>query len=259
MRTARAADGATLAYDVRGAGPPLVLVHGITESHHAWDPLIDELALDARVIAVDLRGHGESERRPPYDVFTMAEDLDAVLTAAGVNEPIVVGHSLGGVVVTLYASMHPVRAVVNVDQSLEVSGFKEFLTAVEPSLRGDDAEFQALVASLVEGLYGPLDRQERDRLERLARRDQEVVVGCWDQLLTTDTDEMQQLIEATVRTISVPYLALHGSAPSDSYGAWLASLIPSATFEVWDGDGHYPHLVERDRFLERLHEFEHSL
>jgi pimeloyl-ACP methyl ester carboxylesterase len=259
MRTATAADGATIAYEMRGAGPPLVLVHGITESHHAWDPLIDELALDARVIAVDLRGHGESDRRPPFDAFTMAEDLHSVLTDANANAPIVVGHSLGGVVVTLYASTHPVRAVVNVDQSLDVTGFREFLTEVEPALRGDDATFQALVATMIEGLYDPLPAPERARLEQLARRDQEVVVGNWDQLLTTDAAEMQSLIEATVRSITVPYLAVHGSNPSETYGAWLASVIPSSTIEIWEGDGHYPHLVERERFLQLLHEFEHSL
>jgi pimeloyl-ACP methyl ester carboxylesterase len=259
MPTAAAADGAKIAYETRGAGPPLVLVHGITESHHAWDPLIDELALDARVIAVDLRGHGESERRPPFDAFTMADDLHAVVTDAGANEPIVVGHSLGAVVVTLYASKHPVRAVVNVDQSLDVTGFKQFLGEVEPALRGDDAAFQSVVATLTEGLYGPLDAAERDRLERLARRDQEVVVGCWDQVLTTESTELQALIEATARKITAPYLALYGSNPSQSYETWLASVIPTSSVEIWDGDGHYPHLVEQDRFLERLHEFEHSL
>jgi pimeloyl-ACP methyl ester carboxylesterase len=189
----------------------------------------------------------------------MADDLHHVVTDAGAGEPIVVGHSLGGVVVTLYASTHPVRGVVNVDQSLDVTGFKQFLTEVEASLRGDDAAFQGLVATLTDGLYGPLPAPERERLEQLARRDQEVVVGNWDMILTTDADEMQTLIEGTVRAITVPYLALHGSRPSDSYGAWLGSVIPSSTFEVWEGDGHYPHLVERERFLERLHEFEHSL
>ena len=60
-------------------------------------------------------------------------------------------------------------------------------------------------------------------------------------------------------TCRVPYLALHGIDPGPDYGAWLRGVIPTATLEVWDGDGHYPHLVEPARFLDRLRAFESTL
>jgi len=53
---------AAIAYARTGSGPPLVLVHGITESRHSWDPLIPSLAERFDVVAVDLRGHGESAK-----------------------------------------------------------------------------------------------------------------------------------------------------------------------------------------------------
>jgi pimeloyl-ACP methyl ester carboxylesterase len=65
VSTATASDGASIAYEVVGDGPPIVLVHGIIESRRSWDPLIAPLAREHRVVAVDLRGHGASDRRPP--------------------------------------------------------------------------------------------------------------------------------------------------------------------------------------------------
>ncbi len=59
--------------------------------------------------------------------------------------------------------------------------------------------------------------------------------------------------------VHVPYLALHGIDPGPDYASWLHGIIPTSTVEVWDGDGHYPHLVEPARFLDRLRAFESTL
>jgi pimeloyl-ACP methyl ester carboxylesterase len=53
----------------------------------------------------------------------------------------------------------------------------------------------------------------------------------------------------------VPYLSLHGADPGPGYGAWLASAIPGAVTEVWDGLGHWLHRVEPERFLARVRAF----
>ena len=70
-------DGVEIAYDVTGTGPPVVLVHGITECRRAWDPLVPDLAVDHTVIAVDVRGHGQSARAASYDSEAMAADVAA--------------------------------------------------------------------------------------------------------------------------------------------------------------------------------------
>ncbi len=157
MSYAIAADGAPLAYDVTGHGTPIVLIHGITDSRRMWDPLIAPLAADHQVVALDLRGHGESARVPPYDPFRMANDVNAVVEHLGISQPLIVGHSLGGVVATAYASEFTARAVVNVDQPLELAGFKEMLTSMEPMLRGDEATFRATMDSVMDALAGPLN------------------------------------------------------------------------------------------------------
>lgn len=257
MHTTAAADGVPLAYDVTGAGPNLVLVHGITESAASWAPLVGPLAEAHRVVTVDLRGHGASGRGGPYDLGTMAADLRQVVEAAGAgDDAVLVGHSLGGAVVSAYASTFPCRAVVNVDQPLALGAFQEALWGLEPLLRGDEAGFQEAVAAVFESMRGALDGAEADRIASLRRPEQDVVLGVWSLVLDADVADLDALVEAVATSITVPYLSLHGIDPGPGYGAWLTGLVPSATVEVWDGLGHYPHLVAPGRFLDRLAAFE---
>ncbi len=259
MPTATAPDGAAIAYEVSGNGPALLLAHGITESRRSWDPLIGPLAEDHRVIAVDLRGHGESGRLPPYDALTMVGDLRAVVDAVGATDPLVVGHSLGGAVVSLYAAVHPVRAVINVDQPLELSGFKGLVLPLEPMLTGNRATFDALMKEMFASFYGPLPPAELARLAAASHPEQEVVLGVWDLVLHATVEELDELTGNAAAAIAVPYLSLHGSDPGAAYAEWLTSAVPTATVEVWPDHGHYPHLLEPDRFLDRVREFSGSV
>ncbi len=195
----------------------------------------------------------------PYDALTMAADLQAVVEAVGAPSPLMIGHSLGGAVVSIYASAYGPRGVINIDQALSLTGFKAVLTEFEPMLRGDDTSFHAVVDGMFEGLYGPLSNEERSRIAEFASPEQEVVLGVWDVILENDIAALDELVDNTALGITVPYLALHGSDPGAEYREWLAKTIPTSTFELWDGDGHFPHLVEPHRFLERVHDFEHDL
>jgi len=84
-----------LAFDREGSGRPVVLVHGITESRRAWDPIASRLSRAYEVIALDLRGHGESPRTPPYDLMTLVGDVADVVGDTGVDEPLLVGDEHG--------------------------------------------------------------------------------------------------------------------------------------------------------------------
>ncbi|MGK2947895.1 MAG: alpha/beta fold hydrolase [Acidimicrobiales bacterium] len=257
MPTTTSADGTEIAYDVRGSGPPLVLVHGITESRHSWDPLVDDLAADHTVVAVDLRGHGASGLAAEYGAEVMASDVAAVVAAEGLADPLVVGHSLGGIVATALAGAHPCRAVVNIDQSIALGDFQELVRGAEPMLRSD--AFAEVIGALFDSMVGALPPDEVARVAALRQPRQEVVLGVWSPLLELAPDVLDAYVAGLAGAVAVPYLALHGIDPGEAYAPWLASVIPSASVEVWDGDGHYPHLVHRERFLERLRRFETTL
>jgi pimeloyl-ACP methyl ester carboxylesterase len=255
--TVTAPDGASIAFDAQGDGPDLVLVHGITESRRTWDPLLPRLTASWRVVRVDLRGHGESERRAPYGPDAMAGDVRAVVDALGLDAPLVVGHSMGGVVASFYAGIgHPVRAVVDVDQPLELTGFKDLVGSIRPMLEGDEASFHAAMELVFGALYGPLPEAERDRLAALAHPEQDVVLGVWSGVLDLPVAELDALVDAGLAGIDVPFLSLHGIDPGPGYADWLGARVRGAVVEVWPDLGHYPHLIEPDRFVARLAEFD---
>jgi pimeloyl-ACP methyl ester carboxylesterase len=250
-------DCVQIAYDRTGDGPAVVLVHGITECRQAWEPLLPDLAADHTIVAIDMRGHGESGLAGTYDPQAMAGDVAAVAEGLDLPAPLVVGHSMGGIVATTFAAAHPCRGVVNVDQSIDLGDFQDLVRSAEPMLRGD--EFAGVLSALFDSMQGPLPDDEVARIRALRQPRQDVVLGVWAPLLALSRDELDALVAALAGRVRVPYLALHGSDPGADYGEWLTRTIPTATVEVWEGDGHYPHLVEPARFVDRLRAFESSL
>ncbi len=89
-----------MAYTDAGFGTPLLFIHGYPLNRQLWKPQIEGLSQEARVLAPDLRGHGESQSVPgPYSMDMFADDLNAFLDALGVSQPVVVcALSMGGYV-----------------------------------------------------------------------------------------------------------------------------------------------------------------
>ncbi len=252
-------DGTSIHWEETGLGPPVVLVHGLTESSEVWDPVADRLAGDHRVITLDLRGHGRSAHHPSgdYGQTALAADLVAVLDAAGVGGDVrLVGHSRGGLVVAAVGAARPVASVVVVDQPLRLAGFRDQVAWFESELR-HPATFPAVMEAVFEFSVGDrLSAEERQRLRALRRAEQEVVLGVWSFLLETPPAEIAAAIDQAISTRrTVPHLTLLGADPEPDYPAWLAERIPGAAVEVWADHGHYPHLVDPDRFTARLREF----
>ncbi len=103
--------GAEIAVHVAGEGPELVLLHGIGSNASSWLPVVSELSAEFRLAMLDMRGHGQSSRpERGYLISDYARDLDAVLTALGLDRPLILGHSLGGMTALEWATTHPDRA-----------------------------------------------------------------------------------------------------------------------------------------------------
>lgn len=96
METVTSRDGTEIAFELRGSGPPLLLVHGTTADHTRWDHISSRFEGDCTVVAMDRRGRGGSGDGPDYDIAREAEDVAAVVDAMG--QPVyLLGHSFGGV------------------------------------------------------------------------------------------------------------------------------------------------------------------
>lgn len=111
-----------LAYDRKGAGEPVVLLHGIGHRRQAWSPIFDTLAGDYDVIAFDLAGFGQSPALPtsmPYDMDHVCSHLTANFQSLGIDRPHVVGNSLGGAIALELGARDAARSVT----ALSPAGF----------------------------------------------------------------------------------------------------------------------------------------
>lgn len=246
-------DGASVAYDVAGDGPPVFFVHGLTNRRQGWEPVTSLLLADLTCIRIDLRGHGESSLAADYSAQALVGDLRAVVEELGVAEPAVVGSSFGVGPAVVYAALNPVRALVCVENTLRFGDVAPLIQSRAGRLRGE-AAMQAVWEFELE-----LGLEPYEDIEGLRRRvlafPPEVVRGAWAQMLATPPDELTAISEALLPAIQAPLLSLHGSPPPADYEAWLTGFVPSAKVEVWDGMGHLLHLVDPPRFAERLRTF----
>jgi pimeloyl-ACP methyl ester carboxylesterase len=97
-------NGNSLAYERRGKGTPLLLVHGFPLDHRSWQPLLGHLETGFDIILPDLRGFGQSDTPPGvYQVEAMAADLLALLDALHIQKTCIAGHSMGGYVSLAFA------------------------------------------------------------------------------------------------------------------------------------------------------------
>ena len=99
--------------------PPMLFLHGALQQGHSWDFISLPICVDYHVLALDSRGHGDSEWAPDgdYSLDAHQRDLDAFVEALGLEQFILVGHSMGGRNGYVYTSRHPekVKALVIVD------------------------------------------------------------------------------------------------------------------------------------------------
>lgn len=112
--------------------PPLVLLHGIGSRGSSWWPVVDALAGDFHLYQLDLRGHGASGKpEHGYAVEVFADDLQSVLEALELEQPAIMGHSLGGLVTLYWASQHPAAASALVLEDPPLHTLPEILPAFD--------------------------------------------------------------------------------------------------------------------------------
>jgi len=139
-------DGVKLAYlDVGTGDPPLLFIHGWCCDHGYWRDQIPEFTQRHHVVAVDLRGMGESDKpEQDYDIAGFADDVAWLIRKIGLDRPVLIGHSMGGVIALKLLREHAdlARAAVFVDSYMAPLS----------------ADLQPLVGQMLEGLKSPAYR-----------------------------------------------------------------------------------------------------
>lgn len=128
------------------SNPPLVLLHGSNQSAHSWDLVSLHLAANYHVFALDQRGHGDSEwsRGAHYSVTEMALDLEAFIASVEISRPVVIGHSMGGMVTLAFAHHNPNSlagmVIVDIGPEVNAEGTRMIREFVGRNIEFDDME-----------------------------------------------------------------------------------------------------------------------
>lgn len=259
--------GIGLSYLEAGAGHPLVMLPGWSQSAAEFGRNIDALAAGRRVIALDLRGHGESDKPAGgYRLSRLAKDLAEVLDRLGLDRVDVLGHSMGSSVVWAYVDLFGqdrLRKLVVVDQApmtTALPGWDETVRAEAGCLFPDvaaaagfcDAVRAATTveahAALIRGMFtDALPAADLDWIaaENLKMPRPHAADLLFDHILSDWRD--------VIRSLDLPTLVIGGETsifPASSQ-RWIAAQNPNATASIFptaEGGGHFMFYENPRRF-----------
>ena len=236
----------------------VVLIHGWCGDSTDWVDQIPAFVSDARVVTLDLRGHGHSEKTTGgYGSADLAEDVIAVLDHLGVTDSHLVGHSLGGILVNLIAVRRPdlVRSVLLIDPAYGQPEEREdqTLAIIGDPMSDDSAQRAALAADLEPEVCNSVTsaRRIRRRLQALALGPEVVwstYAGMW---CGPNAPGLRPETERAIKERCRPTLCIYAYEPTY---AWESSLVRTlglgSRLELWTGVTHFLHQDDPERFNE---------
>lgn len=223
----------------------VVFIHGWTCNLNFWKANVPAFINQSRVIAIDLPGHGESDKpQITYSMDLFARAVDAVLQDAKVERATLVGHSMGTPVVRQFYRKYPdkTRALVIVDGSLRPFSDPEQMKRFVDSLRGPNYKERAdLMVNAISLAVKERKTQEEIRTAMMGAP-QHVMVGAMDAML----DEAIWKDDK----INAPTLAVMAKRPQwdAEYEKFVRELVPGIDFQVWEGVSHFLMMDEPQKF-----------
>ncbi|MEV6985384.1 alpha/beta hydrolase [Sphaerisporangium sp. NPDC051017] len=246
-----------------GAGPTVVLLAGLGMHHEVWDREVRLLAESHRVLCVDVRGHGLSDKPlHGYEVERLTADVRAVLRALEVDRCAVVGWSFGGQIGFHLAAAYPglvERLVLVGSNAVRATRSEEFpfgrrAESLEAALVG--AEERDRVAArrttIASGIAAEVDPHVLDWLVSSSlRMPSWSAIACYRSMIHSDLME-------DLPKIGVPVLQIVGEAdpvhPADG-ARWLNERLADARIVELPGCGHYPMVEAPEEFDGALRDF----
>jgi non-heme chloroperoxidase len=256
-------DGLTISAQEWGNpnGPSIVFIHGFSQSHLSWMRQTDsDLAKEFHIVTYDLRGHGNSDK--PLDAAryrdskAWGDEVQAVIDAAGLKRPVLVGWSYAGRVISDYVATHGAGGIAGLN-------FVDASIKFIPENVGDNLKNLPLMAS-------------EDMLTNI-NATRVFLHGCFSKQPSADDFEtmlaFNMMVPPKVRAglggrpldataimakLTIPVLVSHGAEDRNAKLAtaqYTASVIPGAKLSVYDGIGHSPFYEDAPRFNSELAAF----
>lgn len=252
-------DGMEIGYDDGGSGVPILFVHGFPHDRTLWTPQLQGMTAQARVLAVDLRGFGETTVAPPYSMDQYADDLVGLLDMLHVERAVVAGLSMGGYVAFAMWRRHAkrIRALVlsNTRAGADSDEAKERRRSLMALARAQGSN--AVADAMLTGMLGKTTRARRP----------EIVNAVHRMISSAPVDGMIGALQAmidrpdssdTLRTVDVPTLLVTGDEdaiiPIEDVRS-MQTAIRGSSLEVITGAGHLSNLERPAAFNHVVSEF----
>lgn len=249
--------GVRLHYAEQGnpANPPVILLHGYSDSWFSYSRVIDGLAQTAHVFALDQRGHGDSDQpETGYSVSDFAADVVAFMDALNLSSATVVGHSMGSLVAQQVALSAPDRVarlvLIGSATNLRCAEIAELHQAV--MTLDDPVSVEFIREFQVSTIYFPIPDAF---LERAITESQKLSANVWHKVITSllDFDSTAELSR-----IQSPTLILRGDHdtifPASAQQA-LETGIANSKVKIYSETGHALHWERPECFLEDVQDF----
>jgi len=224
----------------------LIFVHGWTCNLNFWKANIPAFVKQSRVIAIDLPGHGESDKpQTTYSMDLFARAIDAVLQDAQVDRVVLIGHSMGTPVVRQFYRKYPqkTQALVLVDGALRpIFDQEAWQKFIEP-LRGPNYK-EAANQMLNMMLPAVKDAKVREEIRTaMLAAPQHVMAGAMEGMADPE-------IWKTQDKINVPVLDIHAKSPflPPDYEQFVHDLIPNLDYQMWEGVSHFLMMDDPQKF-----------
>ena len=236
------------------SGSPLILLHGTGSRGVSWWPVIDALAAHFRLIVPDLRGHGDSDKPASGYQFTdYAADLAALIDELELARPLILGHSLGGIVTLAWAIFHPDRAARIALEDVPLRGGSRAAPLFD--------DWLALASMTVDDAAAHYCREHPEWTEEECRRRAVSITSTAPAVFTelrdssvADTGSDHIALLAAIRS---PILLVRGDPETGSMvvpddAERLAAALPDARLAHIPGGSHSLHREHTDAFLDEI-------
>ena len=252
-----ALDGIQLHVVSSGNGDAVVLLHGFPLSHAIWNPQVEALAKEAHVLALDLRGMGESDAPPgPYLMENLAGDIAALLDAMQIRRAAIVGHSMGGYAALAFFRMFSERVArlalissrVDADNADAFKGRLQLADRIEN--QGMEPAVEAYLPRLLSAEASPDTQISVANIIR-SQKPAAAAAMLRGAAMRASSDDI-------LEDIDVPVLLACGSDDSISppeVNRAVAARIQNSVFKVIQRSAHLPMLENADQFTEVLQGF----
>ena len=261
--TVRAPDGVSISAQEWGnpAGPEIVFIHGFSQASMSWARQYDsDLAKEFRIITYDLRGHGNSDKPLEPEKYKeskgWADEVKAVIEAARLKRPVLVGWSYGGRVIADYlrihgpaslAGLHYVAAITKSDPSFFGDGLK-----VQPQMLSED--LATAIAATRQFLRNCCEKQpSQDDFEAMLAFNMMVPPK-----VRANMGGRTLNIDDILVALKLPVLVTQGAQDRlvlPAAAKYSAEKIPGAKLSIYDGIGHAPFWEDATRFNAELAAF----